>query len=60
MSLRNVSFETRPAERIGVVGRTGAGKSSLILALFRLVDVSSGVISIDGVNIDSVSYDKLR
>ncbi|XP_044256061.1 ATP-binding cassette sub-family C member 10 [Tribolium madens] len=59
-SLRFVSFETRPSEKIGVVGRTGAGKSSLLSALFRLVELYSGEISIDSVNISRVSLQALR
>ncbi|KAK9891612.1 hypothetical protein WA026_015576 [Henosepilachna vigintioctopunctata] len=59
-SLNGVSFETRPSEKIGVVGRTGAGKSSLIAALFRLVEVHSGHIFIDTVKIKDVSLSCLR
>jgi ATP-binding cassette subfamily C (CFTR/MRP) protein 10 len=59
-SLRFVSFETRPSEKIGVVGRTGAGKSSLLSALFRLVELYSGSISIDSVDISRVSLQSLR
>ncbi|KAK6642139.1 hypothetical protein RUM44_013862 [Polyplax serrata] len=60
LSLNGVSFETRPAEKVGVVGRTGAGKSSLIVALLRLVSISSGKILIDAVNIGQISLQALR
>eukprot|EP00451_Oxyrrhis_marina_P030467 CAMPEP_0204372582 /NCGR_PEP_ID=MMETSP0469-20131031/47396_1 /ASSEMBLY_ACC=CAM_ASM_000384 /TAXON_ID=2969 /ORGANISM="Oxyrrhis marina" /LENGTH=1251 /DNA_ID=CAMNT_0051362909 /DNA_START=39 /DNA_END=3794 /DNA_ORIENTATION=- len=46
--LKNVSFEVEAGQRLGVCGRTGAGKSSLLSALFRIVAPESGVISIDG------------
>lgn len=59
-SLTNVNFTTFPAERIGVIGRTGAGKSSLIAALFRLCEVSEGTITIDTVNIKLLSLKDLR
>lgn len=59
-SLKRISFETRPSEKIGVVGRTGAGKSSLIAALFRLVDLLEGVISIDSIDIKNLSLATLR
>ena len=54
LALRNVTCRIRPREKVGIVGRTGAGKSSLLLALFRLVEpVSGGCIIIDGVATDS-------
>lgn len=59
-ALKGVTFETRPAEKIGVVGRTGAGKSSLLTALFRLVGLQSGTILIDAVNIAHISLECLR
>lgn len=57
--LNNLNFVIKPKEKIGIVGRTGAGKSSLIQALFRLMDFG-GNISIDGVNTKEVSLKKLR
>ncbi|KAG0703361.1 ABC transporter type 1, transmembrane domain-containing protein [Suillus ampliporus] len=46
--LRGISFKVRGGEKIGVVGRTGARKSSLMLVLFRIVELSGGSITIDG------------
>ena len=48
--LNNISFDVRPGEKIGVVGRTGAGKSSIIAALFRINPIESGKILINGVD----------
>ncbi|KZC09882.1 PREDICTED: multidrug resistance-associated protein 7 [Dufourea novaeangliae] len=59
-SLNGVTFFTRPAEKIGVVGRTGAGKSSLFASLFRLTEITSGIILIDNVNIQSLQLNALR
>lgn len=49
--LHGVSCDISAGEKIGVVGRTGAGKTSLIAALFRLIEFSSGTILIDGQDI---------
>ena len=49
--LENVNFTIKAGEKIGIVGRTGAGKSTLTLALMRLIDSEKGKILIDGVNI---------
>ena len=46
--------------QVGVVGRTGAGKSSLFKALFHMVELSVGSISIDGIQISSISLERLR
>eukprot|EP01147_Barroeca_monosierra_P004350 gene4350-6642_t len=57
--LHDVSFVINAGEKIGVVGRTGAGKSSLISALFRLAHITGSII-IDGINISSVPRSFLR
>ncbi|CAE6396795.1 unnamed protein product [Rhizoctonia solani] len=58
--LKGVSFETKPAERIGIVGRTGSGKSTLALALFRFVDPAGGKIILDGIDITTIGLEDLR
>ncbi|KAJ7890947.1 multidrug resistance-associated ABC transporter [Mycena olivaceomarginata] len=58
--LDGVSFHIRPGEKIGIVGRTGAGKSSLLQALFRTVELKDGKIEIDGYNISTIGLDALR
>ena len=63
--LRGISFKILAKEKIGIVGRTGAGKSSLTLSLFRMIESASdinggGYISIDGINIATLGLKKLR
>lgn len=58
--LRNVSCHIRAREKIGVVGRTGAGKSSLMNALFRITEAAGGSITIDGINIADIGLEDLR
>lgn len=58
--LRNVSVMIQPKEKVGIVGRTGAGKSSLTLALFRALEAVSGKIVIDGIDISKIGLQDLR
>ena len=58
--LRDLSLHVRGGERIGVVGRTGAGKSSIMTTLFRLVELMSGTITIDGVDVGKIGLRDLR
>lgn len=57
--LKNLNFHIRSREKIGIVGRTGAGKSSIIQAIFRLA-VNEGLIEIDGVDISTIGLNELR
>ena len=58
--LKGLSFNIDRNQRVGVVGRTGAGKSSLTLALFRFIEARSGSIHIDGLDISDISLSTLR
>ncbi|XP_077285786.1 multidrug-Resistance like Protein 1 isoform X3 [Arctopsyche grandis] len=58
--LHGVSCEVKSGEKIGIVGRTGAGKSTLTLALFRIVEPHSGRILIDGIDISKLGLHALR
>ncbi|KAI7824961.1 P-loop containing nucleoside triphosphate hydrolase protein [Kickxella alabastrina] len=59
-ALDGISLTIRPGEKIGIVGRTGAGKSSLAKALFRLTEADSGKILIDEMDISSIPLNELR
>merc|ERR1711916_202401 len=59
-ALRGCSFAIGAGSKVGVVGRTGAGKSSLILCIFRLVEIESGSIFIDDLDIGRMGLDDLR
>lgn len=58
--LRGVTFSVAPGERIGIVGRTGAGKSSIMMALFRMTEAQEGAILIDGIDIATLGLRRLR
>ncbi|NXB55079.1 MRP7 protein, partial [Leucopsar rothschildi] len=59
-ALDGVSFTVYPGEKLGIVGRTGSGKSTLFLALFRMVEMKSGQILLDGVDSQLVGLEELR
>lgn len=56
MALKSVTVNISDQEKVGIVGRTGAGKSSLTVALYRLVNIESGSIKIAGVNIADIGW----
>ena len=58
--LKGISVSIEKGEKIGIVGRTGAGKSSLTLALFRLIESAQGCIKIDGIDISTIGLHQLR
>ena len=60
LTLKGISVRIQGKEKVGIVGRTGAGKSSLMLALFRLVELAEGHIYIDGIDISQIGLKDLR
>ena len=58
--LKGVNAKINSGEKIGIIGRTGAGKSSMTLALFRIIEASEGTITIDNVNINHMGLGHLR
>uniref|UniRef100_H2Z8F8 Multidrug resistance-associated protein 1 n=1 Tax=Ciona savignyi TaxID=51511 RepID=H2Z8F8_CIOSA len=58
--VKNINADIKGGEKIGIVGRTGAGKSSLTLALFRIIESVEGCITIDGLNISKIGLQDLR
>lgn len=58
--LKNVSVQIKPSEKIGICGRTGAGKSSIMTALYRIVELTEGKIEIDGIDISTLGLKDLR
>ncbi|KAF8598170.1 ABC transporter [Ceratobasidium sp. AG-I] len=58
--LQGLSLRIKGGEKIGIVGRTGAGKSSIMVALYRMVELTSGSISLDGVDISQIGLHTLR
>ncbi|WLF76933.1 ATP-binding cassette bilirubin transporter bpt1 [Lodderomyces elongisporus] len=58
--LKEIELTIDAKEKVGIVGRTGAGKSSLTLALFRIIEATGGYIEIDGVNVNEIGLYDLR
>jgi ATP-binding cassette subfamily C (CFTR/MRP) protein 1 len=59
-ALKNVSFKISSGDKVGVVGRTGSGKSTLLLALYRMFNLESGSITLDGMDISTLTLNQLR
>ena len=58
--LKDLSFDIQGGHKIGIVGRTGAGKSTISLALTRIVEIEEGSIEIDNLNIQQLALSKVR
>ena len=58
--LNNLNFVIKPGEKVGIVGRTGSGKSTLCLCLFRIIEADTGKILIDDVDITNIGLGLLR
>jgi ABC-type multidrug transport system fused ATPase/permease subunit len=53
-ALKGISFHVKPKEKVGIVGRTGSGKTTLAMTLFRIVEVTDGTIIIDEYDISKI------
>nr|XP_043873402.1 multidrug resistance-associated protein 1 isoform X1 [Solea senegalensis] len=60
LAIRNITISIDGGEKVGIVGRTGAGKSSLTLGLFRIIEAAEGHIFVDGVDISQLGLHELR
>ncbi|CAN8003963.1 unnamed protein product [Ixodes hexagonus] len=60
LALRDINLDIRPGENLGIVGRTGAGKSTITLSLFRIIEAAAGKIVVDDVDIAALGLHDLR
>jgi len=58
--LKDLTFEIEPGQKVGICGRTGAGKSTIALTLSRIIELEKGSIEIDGIDIASLNLKDLR
>jgi ABC-type multidrug transport system fused ATPase/permease subunit len=58
--LKNLTFDIEPGQKIGICGRTGAGKSTIALTLSRIIELEEGTIIIDGCDISKMNLRELR
>ena len=58
--LKDLSFEVQPGFKVGVVGRTGAGKSTICISMSRIVELFEGSIEIDSIDISKIDLSVLR
>ncbi|CAI6334322.1 unnamed protein product [Periconia digitata] len=59
-ALQNISMTIMPGQKVGICGRTGSGKSSLLLSLFRLIEITGGKIEIDGLDLATLPRETVR
>lgn len=58
--LKDINIHIKPREKVGIVGRTGSGKSTIMLALFRMVEIESGAMFFDGIDLSDVDIPDVR
>ena len=58
--MKKIDLEIEAGNKVGIVGRTGSGKSTTALTLSRIIEIEEGTIEIDGVDISKVGLEKLR
>lgn len=58
--MHGVSFKVNAKEKVGIVGRTGSGKSTIALSIFRFIEAYEGIITIDGIDIATIGTADLR
>jgi ATP-binding cassette, subfamily C (CFTR/MRP), member 1 len=60
IALKGISISISPGQKVGICGRTGSGKSTLLLSLVRLIEIDSGAIFIDGLDISTIPRETIR